>query len=81
MPNASGVPIPYNETTDPVEQICGRIIKLDTIAQDAGLNLVRTPKNLGLASSQTGGVLPHLYVTHEAGGLATTEAQISITMM
>jgi len=79
MPNGSGQPIPWDTVS--VEQVCGRAIKVGTALQDEGLAKVRTMKGMGLAGQDTGGMLPHLYGTHEGGGAITTEILINICAM
>ncbi len=74
MPASLGVSVRY-VAADSVDQIIGRVIRVETVATRGGLDKVFTTKGLNLPGVDTGGIASHLDQTG-----TTTSAKINITL-
>jgi hypothetical protein len=74
----AGFLVNWTNGTDSVDQIMGRVWKLETIASTRGLDKVHTVRGLGLSGTGTSGIPAHLAQTIEAGGDATLKFRVAI---
>lgn len=74
MPGALGVSVIYN-AGDSIEQVIGRVIRVETLSARGGLDKVFTTKDLTLPGVDTGGLQSHVY--HSG---VTSSAKINVTL-
>jgi len=85
-PDASGDPVPFDASSDDVDQVCGRVLQVFTIGTGSSshdrLDLVRGLKGSGVSSDETSGVPGHLYQDHSGtGNKATKGIRVNITLL
>jgi hypothetical protein len=74
----AGYMVRWANASDSVDQLIGRVWKVETIAATGGLDKVHTVKGLGLSGTGTSGIPAHLVQTVEAGGDATLKFRVAI---
>jgi len=74
----AGFLVNWTDGTDSVDQIMGRVWKLETIDLNNALGKVHTVKGLGLSGTGTSGIPAHLVQATEAGPDATLKFRVAI---
>ena len=74
----AGFMVRWANASDSVDQLIGRVWKVETIDLTNALGKVHTVKGLGLSGTGTSGVPAHLKQTIEAGGDATLKFRVAI---
>lgn len=77
----NGSPIRWINGVDSVEQIAGRVLKVEDITVVDNLDKVRTVRGLGLSGDGTSGIEHWLSATHQNGSTADHKAIIAIDLM
>ena len=78
----NGAPVYFDPATDSVDLVCGRVLKVGTIAAKGGLDKVRTMKGGGLSGDGTNGIEHWLVATREDGSTACNkQAYVAIDFM
>lgn len=74
----AGFMVRWANASDSVDQLIGRVWKVETISVTGSLDKVHTVKGLGLSGTGTSGIPAHLVQPLEAGGNATDKFRVAI---